>query len=163
MHEKSTKIELSILNRRGNKKEKSNQSYYETDIYTDYQNHLYQCLIKGLDAFPKNQVDQMSEYKKAKITENHKICNLVLNKWKQQIINNKTNIIFETLFPNTALSKIFYIKFKNSTDSKFECTLKFKDLGITKDDIIKKLIKCALLPSNFMNIKCKNDHKIKTM
>lgn len=51
------------------------------------------------------------------------------------------------IFTTVALKKLLSIEVK--PDPKFICTLSFKDLGISKTDIINKLIQENLLPANF--------------
>lgn len=59
----------------------------------------------------------------------------------------KQNEPLSNIFTTAALKKLLSVEVK--PDPKFICTLSFKDLGITKTDIIKKLIQENLLPVNF--------------
>jgi hypothetical protein len=59
----------------------------------------------------------------------------------------KKNGPLPEIFTTAALKKLLSVEIK--PDPKFICTLSFKDLGITKTDIINKLIKENLLPVNF--------------
>jgi len=45
------------------------------------------------------------------------------------------------------------IKDNKAIDKDFICTLSFKDLGITKSDVINRLIVEKILPKNFHELK----------
>jgi hypothetical protein len=54
------------------------------------------------------------------------------------------------LFPNSNLTK--ELVNLNETDEKFKNTLTFKDLNISKDDIITIFIAEGVLPKNFLSL-----------
>jgi hypothetical protein len=61
-----------------------------------------------------------------------------------------SNFVFKTLFPNSPLTSILLAD--TEVDENFKNTLTFKDLGITKDQIISIFIAEGVLPKNFLSL-----------
>jgi fructose-bisphosphate aldolase class 1 len=74
----------------------------------------------------------------------------VLNKFKQELTIQYTNLLFKTLFPNSPITDALLAN--TETDEKFKNTLTFKDLGIEKKDIISIFIAEGILPKNFLSL-----------
>lgn len=62
-------------------------------------------------------------------------------------VSIKNNEPLSKIFTTAVLKMLLSVDVK--PDPKFTCTLAFKDLGISKTDIINKLIQESLLPANF--------------
>ena len=120
---------------------------YEKDPYSEYQNFLYKRALYGLKMYDQEEVKNMHWQKKKRIIKVNKRTQKILNVWKQEITNVYTQIFFEQLFPKSPVTAD--LKNCQYTDSKFKCTLSFKDLGLKKDHIVKKLHKEGILPKNF--------------
>ena len=74
----------------------------------------------------------------------------ILNNWKQQLMIEKTNKLFEIFFPDSSITQTLL---ENSdVDPEFRNMLNFKSLGITKRDIVDKLCEENLLPYNFKEL-----------
>jgi hypothetical protein len=73
-----------------------------------------------------------------------------LNVFKQKLTIEYTNKLFESLFPKSSFTK--ELLGLSETDEKFKNTLTFKDLNITKDDIISIFIAEGILPKNFLSL-----------
>lgn len=132
-------------------KTKNVERVYEKDPYNSRQNFLYKRAIFGLAVYSEQEISEMSKVKIKRITKmNHK-TQVVLNLWKQELLNKWTNKFFGTIFPTSPFAKEFITK--TSIDKNFICTLSFKDLKITKNDIINRLIVEKLLPKNFYELK----------
>jgi len=114
------------------------------------QQEMYNKLMVGLKLYSKEELYKMNSSKKNKIFKKSKQVQSMLNLWKQQLLIAKTNSVFE-IFKNSSLSKDI-INISNQTDTKFLCKLKFKDLGITKNKIVHKLIDENFLPQNFASL-----------
>jgi hypothetical protein len=80
----------------------------------------------------------------------YKRAQVVLNKFKQELTIQYTNLLFKTLFPNSPLTDALLSN--TETDEKFKNTLTFKDLGIEKKDIISIFITEGILPKNFLSL-----------
>jgi hypothetical protein len=123
---------------------------YEVDKYSQYQNYLYKRALYGLDAIEQKELATMCNKKKQRIINVYKRAQSVLNVVKQKLTIEYTNKLFATLFPNSNLTKSLVEC--SETDDKFKNTLTFKDLNITKDDIISIFIAEGILPKNFLSL-----------
>lgn len=135
-------------------KEKKPVNVQLNDIYkfNETQNYLYRKLIMGVNGIPKNLHDNLSCEHKKEIEKRASKVQKLLNLWKQELCIKKTNNLFESLFPNTEFTKQLTQKF-NIPYLGYTNTLDFKVLGITKQNIIKKLIENGYLPTNFYELK----------
>jgi len=124
---------------------------YEQDKYSIYQNYLYKRALYGLDALNQEELVIMCSKKKQRIVNVYKRAQVVLNTFKQKLTIKYSNSIFNTLFPNSNLTK--ELVNLDETDEKFKNTLTFKDLNIDKDQIISIFIAEGILPKNFLSLK----------
>jgi len=124
---------------------------YEQDQYSQYQNYLYKRALYGLDALTEKELATMCSKKKQRIINVYKRAQVVLNKFKQELTIKYTNLLFKTLFPKSPITDI--LLFETETDEKFKNTLTFKDLNISKNDIITIFIAEGILPKNFLSLK----------
>jgi hypothetical protein len=111
------------------------------------QAELYKRLLTGLSYYTPEQLYAMNSSKKSKIFKRHEQAQKVLNIWKQELTNKITNNLLSGLFPASQLVKDIIAD--NTTSNNYTNTLSFKDLCITKTDIINKFIEKNLLPHNF--------------
>lgn len=123
---------------------------YEQDKYSIYQNYLYKRALYGLDALNQEELVIMCSKKKQRIVNVYKRAQVVLNTFKQKLTIKYSNSIFNTLFPNSNLTK--ELVNLDETDEKFKNTLTFKDLNIDKDQIISIFIAEGILPKNFLSL-----------
>ena len=123
---------------------------YETDGYSQYQNYLYKRALYGLDALSQQELATMCSKKKQRIINVYKRAQVVLNKFKQQLTIQYTNLFFKTLFPKSPLTD--FLLSETETDEKFKNTLTFKDLNISKEQIISIFIEEGILPKNFLSL-----------
>ena len=126
---------------------------YETDPFNKYQNFLYRRAMYGLTVYSPGEVEKFHQDKKDRIERVHKRCQVVLNLWKQELTNEYTNRLFETLFPRSEFARLFFVKYRNATDPDFINYIPFKDLGIDKVQIVNRLVMKGVLPKNFYSIK----------
>lgn len=129
-----------------------NKTYmqYEQDKYSIYQNYLYKRALYGLDALTEKELAITCSKKKQRIINVFKRSQTVLNIYKQKLTISYTNSIFKNLFPNTHLTQ--NILMCKETDERFKNTLTFRDLNISKDDIISIFILEGILPKNFLSL-----------
>ena len=93
----------------------------------------------SLVAFADNQLTSF--------TEQHKDATAKAPHTFTKTLSIKKNEPLSEIFTTAALKKLLSIEIK--PDPKFICSLSFKDLGITKNDIINKLTQENFLPQNF--------------
>jgi len=123
---------------------------YEKDNYNSYQNHLYKRALYGLSAFTQEELATMCSKKKQRVNKVYKKGQNIINLYKQKLTNAYSNFIFKTLFPESPVTQFFVET--EETDVEFKNTLTFKDLGITKDQIVGLFIAEGLLPKNFHSL-----------
>jgi hypothetical protein len=123
---------------------------YESDGYSQYQNYLYKRALYGLNALTEQELATMCSKKKQRIVNVYKRAQKVLNVFKQQVTNQYSNYIFQTLFPKSPWTEAMTTY--SETDEKFTNTLTFKDLNIGKRDIIGIFISEGILPKNFLSL-----------
>jgi hypothetical protein len=123
---------------------------YETDGYSQYQNYLYKRALYGLDALSEQELATICSKKKQRVVNVYKKAQVTLNKFKQQVTIQYSNFVFKTLFPNSPITSILLSD--TEVDETFKNTLTFKDLGITKDQIISIFITEGILPKNFLSL-----------
>jgi hypothetical protein len=123
---------------------------YETDGYSQYQNYLYKRALYGLDALSEQELATICSKKKQRVVNVYKKAQVTLNKFKQMVTIQYSNFVFKTLFPNSPLTSILLAD--TEVDENFKNTLTFKDLGITKDQIISIFIAEGVLPKNFLSL-----------
>lgn len=123
---------------------------YEVDAYSQYQNYLYKRALYGLTTLTPNELATMCSKKKQRINKVYLRTQNVLNIYKQKLTNAYTNQLFKNFFPNSPLTN--FLLESNVVDPQFKNTLTFKDLKISKEDIISVLIEEGILPKNFHEI-----------
>ncbi len=123
---------------------------YEQDKYSVYQNYLYKRALYGLESLTEKELATMCSKKKQRILNVYKRAQTVLNTLKQKITIAYTNSIFQKFFPDSNLTKCLLEN--TELDERFKNTLTFKDLNISKDDIIRIFIVEGVLPKNFLSL-----------
>ena len=131
---------------------------FEKDPYSAYQNFLYRRAINGLDIYTAYEIQDMDRGTHDRIIAHFNKTQLVLNKWKQKIIIDMSVEFFKRTFPTQTHTCEFVEALKKpcKPDPFLKNSLTFKDLGITKEMIIEKLILSSLLPSNFHTLTTEN-------
>lgn len=114
------------------------------------QEKLYSKIMYGFSYYEDRHIAKMSNLEKKNIKTNYTIAHKLLNRWKQEIINELVDGFLLKLFPkSTTAKKMVSVK---GYDDDFECTISFKDLGISETAIANKLVEFNLLPKNFFNL-----------
>ena len=126
---------------------------YEQDPYNSRQNFLYKRALIGVGVYSKEEINEMSNEKLKRINKIHRKTQTILNLWKQEILTSKTNTMIKNVFGNAKYGLLIEILDNTFIDKDFICTLSFKDLGITKAQIINRLIVEKILPKNFHELK----------
>ena len=126
---------------------------YEQDPYNSRQNFLYKRALIGVGVYSKEEINEMSNEKLKRINKIHRKTQTILKLWKQEILTSKTNPMIKNVFGNAKYGLLIEILDNTFIDKDFICTLSFKDLGITKAQIINRLIVEKILPKNFHELK----------
>ena len=118
--------------------------------FNKIQQHLYHQTVHGLSVFTEQELAEMSQSKKRRITDAFNKAQIVLNHWKQEIINDSVDSFLKSFFPKSDVIKNFTeVK---GTDNKIKNKLSFRDLNITKVMVATKLVETKILPSNFFEL-----------
>jgi putative lipoic acid-binding regulatory protein len=125
--------------------------------FTYYQNFLYHRALYGLDVYNKEEINKMHWEKRRRIKKVHKKVQNAINLLKQEYNIRWTNELFKN-FNKSSLAEEFISNFSDP-DRDYENTMTFKTLGITKKDVIDRLIQIQVLPYNFYDLK--NDPNVK--
>lgn len=126
---------------------------FEQDPFTAYQNFLYKRALFGLTVYTEEELMKMHGDKKKRIDKVHRRAQEVLNIWKQSIADKSAMALLSKVFWHSSLIKDCSEKFANDVDTGYISNLEFKDLGISKKQIIDKLITEKILPINFYQLK----------
>ena len=121
----------------------------------NYQNFLYNRALFGLNVYSQEEVKNMRWDKRKRIIKVHRRSQIVLNLWKQQIINALSTHLFLQFFPTSYITEDL-VNSANDTDSKYINRMSFKTLRITRLQVINKLISEGILPSDFYKLQDQN-------
>lgn len=130
---------------------RNDKQVYEIDPYNSRQNFLYKRALYGLSIYTPEEIKVMSYKKRERIEKVHKRTQHELNMFKQNRLIELTNSIF-SMFNKSTLCKEL-ISTYSAPDPKFLCKVSFKELGISKDDIVNRLIDKKILYHNFHSLK----------
>lgn len=123
----------------------------ETSL-NNYQNFLYNRALFGLSVYSQEEIKEMHWDKRKRIIKVHKRAQVTLNLWKQEIINSRVAHLFMTLFPKTSVTADMVEECKH-TEPSYINKMSFRDLGLTKDSVILKLIETGILPKDYYELK----------
>ncbi len=123
---------------------------YEVDSYSQYQNYLYKRALYGLNALTEQELASICDKKKQRISRVYLKGQQAINVYKQKLTTAYSNLFFKTLFPNAPITD--FLLGNDETDVNFKNTLTFKDLKISKEDIISVFIQEGVLPKNFLEL-----------
>jgi hypothetical protein len=118
----------------------------------DTQKLLYNICLHSDKACDNEVRKDLSVADLHKINKKFKKAQIVINQLKQERVNEWSNAFMKHFFPKTELTQVFTVKYGDFVDLSRVCTISFKDLGITKEDIIERLISSKVLPENFYSI-----------
>ena len=130
--------------------ENKNYMQYEQDKYSRYQNYLYKRALYGLNSLTEEELCKTCSKKKQRITNVYRRAQIILNRFKQKIVMEYTNNLFQKLFPKSEITKVF--NNYDNIDDTFKNTLTFKDLNISKEQIISIFMSEGILPKNFLSL-----------
>ena len=118
--------------------------------YSPYQNDLYKRALYGVKAYTEEELKTMHYHKQKRIKKLNFKAQKEINMLKQERIIKATNKIF-SWFHNSPLASDL-INMYSEPDPDFITRKSFRDLDITKDEVIDRLIEKAILPKNFHSL-----------
>lgn len=134
----------------GNKfKEKTYQSL-DTKDFNSKQQFMYRTALYGLGVYDQREIDNMPFKQRFIIMKHQNKAQKALNRFKNEIMNMQISKMLPNWFSNSTLAKEFVDEQYDDLD--MPNVLSFKDLGINKFMIAKKLMSVGILPANFFQI-----------
>jgi hypothetical protein len=122
----------------------------ESFNFNERQEKIYSKLVYGLEAYSELEIKKLSTKLKKRIIVNYTITQKLLNRWKQEIINEMVDGFLCRMFPKSKAAK--QMVSQKGYDDNIECTISFRELGVSDKSIANKLIEFGLLPKNFFNL-----------
>jgi hypothetical protein len=122
----------------------------DTPVFNERQQKMYLEALYGLSVHPEELVNRMPKNVMMRIITRCEIVQRVINRWKQEIVNEKVDGFLLRLFPKSPIVKAM-VEIKGYDDN-VKCKLSFKDLQLDQYKIAKKLVEEKLLPKNFFNL-----------
>jgi len=129
-----------------------NKVQFEKDPFNSYQNFLYKRALFGLSVYQKEELEIMHWDKKRRIEKVHERAQKVLNLWKQEMSNQWLGSLLSVVFHHSSLVKELNEKFGSEVDEQYISKMDFKALGISKKQVVDKLIQEKILPNNFYQL-----------
>ena len=129
---------------------------YDRDSYTPYQTHLYKRALYGLSAFTEQELATMCSKKKQRVSNVYVKGQKIINLYKQKLSIAYSNMVFKKFFPDSPLTNYFLSN--QETDINYVNTLTFKDLNISKEQIISIFMSEGILPKNFLSLERDPNH-----
>lgn len=127
------------------KKPKIVQNDKYKKLTPEQQKHYNDAMV-GLKQYSPEEIETFTEKEIKRIKGLAIKTQRVLNLWKQEKVIGYTDYLFEKATMHGKLLEFFTgVK----PDNKFNCQLTFRELNITKTDIVLKLMEHGLLPKNF--------------
>ena len=121
------------------------------NYFTPLQKEMYSKVVYGFAAYTNEELNEMSPTVKSKIIVAYTRARRLLNRWKQEIINEQVDSFLINLFPNSPVVKQM-VNVKGYDDNLNTDYITFKELGISRQAIAEKLIQFGILPSNFYQL-----------
>lgn len=121
----------------------------EKPVFNEKQQRIYSEALYGLTIYPDSMVQKMPKNIVVKIATRAEIVQRVINRWKQEIVNDKVDSLLLALFPKSPIVKQMV---NIPADDSVKCKMSFKDVGLNQEKIAKKLVSLNLLPQNFFEL-----------
>lgn len=112
-----------------------------------YQKELYNRALKGLDSYSYQELKVMTATERREIMSRYARTKSILNEIKQQAITNTVSTLFGKLFPTAKGNSLSLLMFPTK-DKFFRAEMSLKDLGISREAIIRKLVAENILSKN---------------
>jgi hypothetical protein len=115
--------------------------------YSEYQDFLYKRAMFGLKVYSSEELSTLHWQKKKRIIKVQKRTQTELNLFKQTKFIELTNK-FLSVFSHSKMANDL-LELYSEPDENFVCNMTFKELGITKTNVVNHFLKTGLLPNNF--------------
>jgi len=122
---------------------------FDEPMFSQKQQRMYYEALYGLSIYPESVIRKMPKTVVNKIATRNKMVQKVINRLKQEIVNQKVNSLLNSLFPKSPIVKQFIsVDYHDAV----RCPISSRDLKITDLMIAERLVSLQLLPVNFFNL-----------
>lgn len=118
----------------------------EVEVFNPTQRRIYDEALYGFAIYSPKEIQELSPSKKHFIQKNYHRVQRFLNKWKEELLNQRIDNYLLELFYKSPLIKEFVEL------SRAEYQFANENEGLTDEVIARKLVEFKLLPSNFFNL-----------
>jgi hypothetical protein len=124
----------------------------EADVYVfnKKQEKMYLEALYGLSIYSEEVVNKLPKNVVVKIMSRCEVVQKILNRWKQEIVNQRVDGLLLSLFPKSPVVKAMVDT--TGYDDTLRTNIPFRNLGLNQYEIAKKLVQEKLLPQNFFNL-----------
>lgn len=112
---------------------------------------LYRVSVYGVEALTEEEIKDLNFSQSLKITRMQNRCQRLINQWKQQITSKMVNEFLQKMFPKSKFIQAITSDSDYTSDKDIN-PLTFRELGITQEMLVNKLIEWKILPQNFYQI-----------
>lgn len=107
---------------------------------------LYKKALYGVKAFPEIEIKHLHPEELRSIEYQNNRTWEILNEWKQELVTQYINNLFQSKFPNAPKTETLDILVAPVKNKDFKMKVSFKDLKISDEQVINKLISKGILP-----------------
>lgn len=122
----------------------------EKPVFNEKQQKMYSEALYGLNIYSEEQIKKMPKSVVMKIAQRCQAVQMIINRWKQEIVNDRVDGFLLKLFPKSPVVK--QITSVKGYDDSIKSTIPFKDLQLNQQKIAQKLVSLRLLPENFFQL-----------
>lgn len=122
----------------------------EEPVFNSRQQKIYSEAMYGLSVYSEEEIRRLPKPVVIKIIARCNTVQTLLNRWKQEITNEKVDGLLTKLFPKSPIVKQFTAV--KGFDDTIKNNMSLKELGLTPKIIAEKLLSLKLLPQNFFNL-----------
>jgi hypothetical protein len=123
---------------------------FDKPVFNRTQQKLYGEVLYGVKAYNESEIMALPRKEVLRITSVHKRVHFFLNRWKQEIMDDRVSTLLSKLFPKsstaTAMSSI------KGYNRAYTAKYTFKELGLTQENVARKLVEMGFLPENFFQL-----------
>jgi hypothetical protein len=122
----------------------------EKPVFNKRQQRLYGEAVYGITMYNEAELATIPGPRRYQIIQRFRATQVILNEWKQQLIESNVGDFLARIFPRSATVRTFVSI--RGIEGSMKCKLQFKDLGITSTMIAQKLVETGILPKNFFQL-----------
>lgn len=120
-------------------------------LFNHIQQKMYAEALYGLNVYTEEEIQKIPKNKVLLIVERYNKTQKLINRLKQEIINDEINKLLLILYPKSKMIKT--ITSVNGYDDSIKSKFTFKEVGLNQQKIASKLVEFKILPNNFFQLK----------